>query len=178
MAPAASPSAPGTSGASRAPGAHVAADPTLLALVPQAGITLTYDPATTAGVAADPSLAASASQLAIGLATPAATASSAASAGPGGDLAVVSVIRLRDPSVDETWFRDWRDSYDDASCANAGGVVRRAETVVGQSTVYIGSCAGGSFTYHARVDGGSAVISLTSIGPANLGQMIMAGLAG
>jgi hypothetical protein len=148
----------------------------LLDLVPRGGITLTYDPDTTASVAAEPTLAISATGLAIGFAT-AAAGPSPPSAGPGGDLAVVSVIRLRDPSVDEAWFRDWRDSYDDAACANAGGVTRHAESVVGQTTVFVGSCAGGSFTYHARVDGGAAVISLTSIGPANLGKLIMEGLA-
>jgi hypothetical protein len=156
--------------------ASVVADPTLLALVPVDGIRLTFDPATTSRVAADPTLAASASALAIAVATPDGELIPGSSAAPGLDLAVVSVIRLRDPSADDAWFRDWRDSYDEASCANAGGVVRRAETTIGGATVFVGTCAGGSFTYHARVDGGAAVVSLTSVGPSQLGRTIMEGL--
>ena len=169
---ASSPGATGPSGSL----ASVVADPTLLALVPVDGIRLTFDPDTTSRVAADPTLAASASGLAIAVATPDGELIPGSSAAPGLDLAVVSVIRLRDPSADDAWFRDWRDSYDEASCANAGGVLRRAETTIGGGTVFVGTCAGGSFTYHARVDGGAAVISLTSVGPSQLGRTIMEGL--
>lgn len=171
-------SAPGPSGPSGSGTsvATVVADPTLLDLVPIDGIRLTYDPDTTARVAADPTLRESATGLAIAVATPAGELIPGSSAAPGMDLAVVSVIRLRDPAADDAWFRDWRDSYDEASCANAGGVLRRAETTIGGVTVFVGTCAGGSFTYHARVDGGAAVISLTSVGPSRLGQTIMEGL--
>ena len=86
------------------------------------------------------------------------------------------MIRVRDPSVGDDWFRDWRDSYDEAACANAGGVTRRAETNIAGETVYVGSCAGGSFTYHVRIDADAVVMSLTSIGPGRLGQRIMEGL--
>lgn len=154
----------------------IAADATLLGFVPSAGLTLTYDPDTTARVAADPTLATSASSLAIALAMPIAGSSPRPSSAAGADLAVVSVIRLRDPSFDETWFRDWRDSYDESACANAGGVTRRAETDIRGRTVFVGSCAGGSFTYHVRIDGGAIVIALTSIGPSRIGQTIMEGL--
>jgi hypothetical protein len=110
------------------------------------------------------------------LAVPADTGSPSSSLAPGADLAVVSVIRLRDPSVGEGWFRDWRDSYDGAACANAGGVARRAETEIAGRTVFIGSCAGGAFTYHVRLENTPIVISLTSIGPGRLGETVMAGL--
>ena len=173
-APSPSPSTP-PSGAPSGPA--VAADPTLLDLVPSAGLRITYDPETTAQVATDPTLAASASALAIALAMPAGEITPGSSLAPGADLAVVSVIRLRDPSVGETWFRGWRDSYDEAACANAGGVSRRAETDIGGRTVFSGSCAGGSFTYHVRIDGDAVVVSLTSIGPGRIGQTIMEGMA-
>ena len=178
--PSASPSAttsPATARAPSASGPAVIPDETLLDLLPAAGFTITYDPETTAQVAADPSLAVSVRALAIALAMPAGEVTPGSSLAPGADLAVVSVIRLRDPSVDETWFRDWRDSYDEAACANAGGFGRRAETVIGGRTVFSGSCAGGSFTYHVRVDDDAVVISLTSIGPGRIGQSIMERLA-
>ena len=157
-------------------GPTVDADPDLITIAASDRIRLTYDPETTASVAADPSLATSARALAIGLAVPAGVITPGASLAPGADLAVVSVIRLRDPSVGEAWFRGWRDSYDEAACANAGGVTRRAETEIAGRTVFIGSCAGGSFTYHARLENAPIVISLTSIGPGRLGATVMAGL--
>ena len=149
----------------------VAVDPDLLGFVPQAGdgVALTFDRTTSTTVAADPGLAQDAAALAIGLYT-------RTPASPG-DLVVVSVVRLRDPAADETWFRDWRDTYDTAACANASGVVRHAETVLGGRTFYIGSCAGGSFTYHVRLPDEGVVVSLTSIGAGRLGEEIVQRMA-
>ena len=155
----------------------VVPDPTLLDVLPIGGdgLILTYDPDTTARIAADPSLAADAASLAVGLATLGRAAGR--SAGPLDDLAVVSVVRLRDPAADEEWFRDWRDTYDTAACAQAGGVARHAESALNGRTVFIGSCAGGAFTYHARTDDGAIVISITSIGAARVGEVILRRLA-
>ncbi len=192
-----SPSAGATSPApgSAGPGA-VVVDPGLLRFVTPApdGITLTFDPDTTAQVAADPTLAASAARLAVGLYTATRLDPSALpgaddlavvsarldpSALPGADdLAVVSVVDLRNPAADEDWFRNWRDSYDEAACANAGGVVRHAETQVVGLTVFVGSCAGGAFTYHLRKADVGIVVSLTSVGPGRIGEKIVQGIGG
>jgi len=129
-----------------ASGAAVQVDAALLAFVPAAvdGVPLTFDPGTSATIAADPSVAPDAASLAVALAiVPGASAAD--------DLAVVSVVRLRDPAKDETWFRDWRDTYDQAACSPAGGLVGNAEAEIGGGTVYIGSCAGGVRTYHTRL---------------------------
>jgi hypothetical protein len=133
-------------------------------------VVLTYDPETTARVAGDPELAADVSGLAIGLLRLAGSRPDAP------DLAIVNVARLRDPAADDAWFRSWRDSYDEAACAQAGGIARRAETDVDGRAVFVGSCAGGPFTYHVRIGDGRLVLSLTSIGPANLGRRVVEGL--
>jgi hypothetical protein len=162
---ASSPSGPGGSGSR---GAGAAVDPTLLALVPSGagGVTVTFDPDTTATEAADPSLDANVASLATGL-----------GAVPGGsdqtELVIVNVVRLRDATVDEAWFRRWRDSYDAAACERAGGVVGHASSTINGHDVFIGSCAGGAFTYHLRVAGGRVVVSLTSVGPSRLGQRLV-----
>jgi hypothetical protein len=165
---AASPSLPGPSGPS------VALDPDLLLVVPVAnrtGIDLTYDPQTSAADAADPGVVKDATAIAIALVR--VTGSSATS----DDIAVVSVIRLRDPTVDDAWFRAWRDSYDASACAQAGGVVRHAEVTIAGHQVFVASCAGGAFTYHARVRDGEIVVAVTSIGTARLGELVMTRLA-
>mgnify|MGYP000111894364 CR=1 FL=1 len=155
----------------------VAAEPSLLDLLPLGGdgLILTYDPDTTTRIAADPGLVADASALAVGLATLGRAAGR--TAGPLDDIAVVSVVRLRDPRADAEWFRDWRDTYDAAACAQAGGVARHAESAINGRTVFIGSCTGGAFTYHARTDDGAAVISITSVGPAWIGETVLRRLA-
>jgi hypothetical protein len=155
--------------ASAPSGDVVAVDPTLLATVPDSGDGLerTYDAETTAQVAADPSLASDAAGLAIGLYRP----SGAAPDSP--DFAIVSVVRLRNPSADDEWFRSWRDSYDESACAQAGGVSRHLQTDIGGRTVFIGTCAGGAHTYHVRVAGGAIVVSITSIGLALLGETVV-----
>jgi hypothetical protein len=177
--PAPSPSlGPGTSASAAAGGDAVAVDQALLSFVPISGHGLiqTIDPDTTAEVAQDPDLRDNATALMIASYIPAPTASSASTGGVD-DIAVVSVVRLRDPAADDTWFRAWRDSYDAAACANAGGVARNSQTEIGSHTVFIGACNGGSFTYHTRVSDGAILISITSIGTRHLGETIMERLA-
>jgi hypothetical protein len=150
----------------------VVADPDLLRahLAPAIdGIPVVYDPATTALVATDPGLADDAAALAIGLVI--APGSSTAD-----DLATISVARLRDPALDDTWYRDWRDSYDTAACDRAGGVSGHAQATIAGRTVFIGSCRNGVFTYHARIDAGAVVVSVTGLGPRKLGEKVMAGI--
>jgi hypothetical protein len=145
-----------------------AVDPSLLDLVPAtaAGLTLTFDPDTTAMVAADPALAEDAAAVATGLAVPSGQATPA-------EFVIVNLVRLRDASRDEEWFRSWRDSYDEAACERAGGIVRHAETQSAGRTVFIGSCAQGVLTYHVRIGAGVVVLSMTSIGPGHLGQTLI-----
>jgi hypothetical protein len=163
------PSEPSSGPAS--PGAGVQVDPALLDVAPNPvdGVALTFDPETSASIAADPAVAAEAASLAVGLAV-----------GPGAsgadDLAIVNVIQLRDPALDEAWFRGWRDTYDEGACGQAGGVVRHAETQIGGGTVYIGSCDGGALTYHTRLTSAGIVVSVTGVGSRRLGEKVMSGL--
>ncbi|HUQ77903.1 MAG TPA: hypothetical protein VM427_03380 [Patescibacteria group bacterium] len=146
-------------------------DLTLLDMVPaaEAGAELVPDPETSASVAADRALARDVSYLAIGLARP----RDAAADDP--NLAIVNVVRLRSPgdATDDTWFRDWRDSFDEPACARAGGVARHAQTTIDQIPVFVAACANDAFTYHARIGDGALVLSITSIGPADLGRSIV-----
>ena len=177
-APPSGASATGSPGAGASPdaGLTVAVDPGLLSFIPIGGhgLVQSVDPDTTAQVAQNPALRVNASGLIMAVYTSVPTSASAA---PSDDIAVVSVVRLRNPALDDAWFRGWRDSYDGSACANAGGVTRHAETVIATHTVFIGSCAGGSFTYHTRLAAGGIVISITSVGTAHLGQTIMERLA-
>ena len=164
-------SPPRSDPASPGVGAGAQVDPGLLAFVPSSveGVPLTFDPETSATIAADRSVAADATALAVALA--AVPGSSGAD-----DLAIVSVVRLRDPAKDETWFRDWRDTYDQAACGQAGGVIGNAEAQLGGGTVHIGSCSGGVLTYHTRLDQAGIVVSVTALGSRRLGEKVMAGI--
>ena len=173
--PSASASAPpansSTSGGSIAAGTAVTSDPSLLAVVPAtaAGLQLDYDPDTTASVAADPALAADAKALAIGLAVPAGQATPS-------EFVIVNVVRLRDAGKDDTWFRGWRDTYDQGACDQAGGVAGNAQAEFNKHAVFIATCAGGAITYHVRLEDGAIVLSLTSIGPGRPGERLMRAL--
>jgi hypothetical protein len=151
-------------------GGPLVTDPTLLDRIPaaSAGLTLTYDPETSAALAADPRLARDASSIATGLAVPAGQAASPT------DFVIVNVVGLRAPKTDDQWFRQWRDTYDQAACERAGGVAGHAEADLGTHHVYIGTCAGGATTYHTLLDGGSTVLSMTAVGPGRAGERLMA----
>ncbi|HET7474230.1 MAG TPA: hypothetical protein VFJ71_13985 [Candidatus Limnocylindrales bacterium] len=148
--------------------ASAAADPDLFTVIPiqpADGLTFQYDPDTTGRVAADKGLAKDASALAIGLYT-------VTGQQPVADYAITSIVKLRDPLANEDWFRAYRDSYDASACAQAGGVVRHAEAPIAGRQVFIGSCAGGAFTYHLRLDAQGLVISITGVGPGRLGERV------
>jgi hypothetical protein len=147
-------------------------DPALLSVAPATvdGVAISPDPETAAAIAADPALAGDVEALAVGLAV-----------GPGSsgaeDLAIVNVIRLRDGIFGEAFFRDWRDTYDEAACERAGGVTGHAEADVDGRRVYIGSCAGGAFTHHVALEGEGIIVSVTSVGARRFGEQIVSNLA-
>lgn len=170
--PTASPGAPSgpTATAPTASGA-VLADRVLLAVAPSSvdGIDVVFDAQTTAELAANPELAGDASAIATGLAI---------APGEGGaeDLAIVNVVRLRPGVFSDEWFRDWRDSYDEGACGQAGGQIGKAESELGGRTVHIGSCEGGVLTHHVWLEATDLVVSVTSLGSRRLGERIVAAL--
>ena len=149
----------------------VAVDESLIQRLPVSvgGIVLTSDPATAADIATDPSLAGSASAIAVAFAI---------SPGASGDdeVAVASVVQLRDGVFDDDFYRSWRDSYDTAACESAGGVSGNAEADIGSRHAYIGTCAGGAHTYHVYLEDEGIIVSVTSVGEQRLGEQIVAGL--
>ena len=48
-----------------------------------------------------------------------------------GELAVTSVLHLRDGAFGDAFFRSYRDSYDVAACEPAGGKAGNAEAQIG-----------------------------------------------
>lgn len=151
-------------------GAAVGVDGSLLDILPATveGAVMTPDAETAAGIAADvsldPSLAADLDALAVAL-----------YAGRD-DYAVVTITRLRQGLFGEAYFRDWRDSFDEAVCAQSGGVDGHAEASIGGRTTYIGTCAGGVRTYHVRLSGPDRIVSLQALGEGRYGEQILAGL--
>jgi hypothetical protein len=153
--------------ASPSAGLTVEADPSLFAVIggSSEGLSFVYDPDTTGQVAMDADLARNAVGIAIGLYT-------LTGQQPVEDFAIVSVVRLRDLSVGDDWYRSYRDSYDEAACAQAGGVERHSEATIGTNHVFIGGCGGGAFTYHVRLETRGIVVSITAAGPARLGERL------
>jgi hypothetical protein len=149
----------------------VAIDPTLLSIVPPTvdGVAITPDAETAAQIAAEEALADDVDSLAVGLAV--APGTSAAD-----NLAIVNVVKLRDGVFGEGFFRGWRDSYDEAACAPAGGVAGHAEAELDGRLVYIGTCTGGAITYHVALEADGIVVAVTSVGVRRFGEQIVSNL--
>jgi hypothetical protein len=86
------------------------------------------------------------------------------------DLASAVVARLRPGVFSDAFFRDWRDSYNEGACAQAGGVAGNAEAELGGRTTYITTCAGGLVAYHAYVEELGVIVSLVSVGDRRSGS--------
>lgn len=150
------------------PPAIVAVDRALLDVLPAtiAGLTIEPSPEGEADAASDPGLAALADAFAAAIAVDPQS----------GDFVFAAVVAVRAGIVTDALFRDWRDSYDEGACSQAGGVTGHAEAAIGGRTVFIGSCAGGLHTYHAWLEDRDLLVSASSIGDGRLGERLMEGL--
>jgi hypothetical protein len=91
------------------------------------------------------------------------------------EFAYASVIRLQAPMSDAE-SRSYRDSFDAAACAQAGGLTRTAEAAIGAHQTFIGTCAGGVRTYHVALDAGAMILSVSEAGDRRLAERLIGGL--
>ena len=145
-------------------------DPGLLRFLPASvdGVPMQSAPEAAAGMIADASLARSASALAVGLVV-------APGASTGDDFAASTVVQLRPGIFDDDFYGRWRDAYDQAACAQAGGVASDSRVPIGPNTVEETLCAGGARTYHTHL-AGDILVSITAVGDRGYGNLVMAGL--
>ena len=162
-----SPATSTTAPTSAAPAIDV--DDTLLSHLPAQidGRDLVADSGTAEDLVTDPGLSESVSALAI-----------ASAFGPE-DYVVATVVRLRDGVFGDEFYRSWRDTYDKAVCAQAGGVEQVAiETTIGDRPTFIGTCGGGVHTYHVYLPGPDVLVSMQALGDRRYGELVVAGLNG
>ena len=89
------------------------------------------------------------------------------------DLASGVVAELRPGTLDDAFFTDWRETYDEGACSQAGGVGTIAETQLGGRTVWITTCGGGLTVYHTRIPERNLVVSLFALGEGRYGERLM-----
>jgi len=95
--------------------------------------------------------------------------------GPG-DFVLALVVRLQPGVLDEAGFRNWRDSYDAGVCGGGDAVTGHAQTQIGGRTVYVATCANGLHTYHTWIPASRLLISASSGGTANFGEILFGAL--
>ena len=152
------PSAPIATGA-------VAIEMTLLDFLPATvdGLPLTESPEAEAVAFGDPQLATVGTALVAGIAVDATS----------GQFVYAVVVRLIPKAMDDRVFRDWRDTYDEGACSQAGGVSGNAQAQIAGRTVYIGTCGGGVRTYHVWLQTQDLLVSASSVGDRRLGEKLM-----
>ena len=159
------PSASASRPASASPGSSdtVVRDDTLLAILPSevGGAPVTIEDASFAEAARDPAFAEHVASAAFAVATTPT------------DLASGVVAQLRPGLLDDTFLADWRETYNEGACAQAGGVATNAEAELGGRTVYITTCGGGLTVYHAAIPERDVIVSLFSIGEGRFGEQLM-----
>lgn len=171
--PSAVPSATATPApASRSPAAsesgEVAIDATLLAVLPLTvdGIALAESADGETEALADPGLSLVAERIAAGLAIDPASS----------EFVYAVVVGLRSGAMTDERFRDWRDTFDEGACSQAGGVVGHAEAEIRGRTVFIGTCAGRVRTYHVWLAEAGLLVSASAVGERRLGERLIEGL--
>jgi hypothetical protein len=175
--PGTSPS-PGTGGSpataspspSSPPSGAIRIDPGLLAVLPGTvgGVTLSESPETEGPTATDRKLAASVDRL----------VSAFASSADGSDFALVWVIALKTGAFSDAFYSDWRETFNQGACSQAGGVTGSAESTIAGRAVFVGRCAGGLLTYHAYLPAANFIVSISSFGTNRYGDLLIQGLKG
>ena len=94
--------------------------------------------------------------------------------GPG-DFVLALVVRLKSDVLDDAGYRNWRDDYDVGVCGG-GGVAGHAQTQIGGRTVFVATCANGLHAYHAWIPASRLLVSASSGGTANFGEILFGGL--
>ncbi len=164
--PGSAPTGPSDAPGATAAGTRVAFDEALLRFLPPdiEGVAVVPEPDAFAVAAADPDFARNVEAAAFAVAV------------DGEDLASGVVAKLRPGVYDEAVFRDWRDTYNEGACGQAGGVAGNAQAELGGRTVYIATCGGGLHVYHAYLPERGVIVSLFSLGDRRFGEQLMSGL--
>lgn len=140
----------------------------LLEVLPDSidGLDRQTDPDLDAQLATDPQLVASAQSFA-----------TAVYVDPeSGLFAYASIIELKDGVFGDAFYRDWRDSFDEGACSQAGGVGGNAEAAIAGHTTFIGSCGGGLRTYHTYLEERQLLVSVSAPDQQRLGERVIEGL--
>jgi hypothetical protein len=170
------PSAPPTRTAASQPPAPspsasaIVVDPDLLRILPDQvdGVPIEPAPETAASLVRDRELGSNASALMVGMAI-------APGASGRDDLAVATVVQLRPGVFDDAFFTGWRAAYDEAACAQAGGIGDHDRRTIGAHPVDVTMCTGAAQTYHVHLDG-DVIVSITAAGDRRFGELVLAGL--
>ena len=149
-------------------GLAVALDNSLLAILPAsiAGTQVTSEASSFADAMKDPSFIANVDRAAFAVAV------------NGNDLASGVIAHLRAGVFSDAFWQDWRDTYDEGACAQAGGVLAHATMTLGSRDIFVTTCAGGLRVYHAWLPGPGVIVSLFSVGNGRFGDLLMEGLRG
>ena len=84
------------------------------------------------------------------------------------------MVRPREGVVDDAWFRDWRDTFDEGVCQQAGGVATgRSEIPIDERTVHRSTCVGGVVIHHVYLPEADRLISIQGAGTTDLGRAIL-----
>lgn len=174
-APTAPSPSPGTStaaqgSASPAPGGSPAVpiDASLLGILPPTvgGQVISEIPEIEANLVTDPNLVQNAAALAVALGIN----------GSSGDFAYVAVIELKPIVFSNAFYLSWRQSYDEGACSQSSGLKSTSSTEIAGRPVFVGTCVGGATTYHVHLASPDRLVSITSVGAADFGRLVLAGL--
>jgi hypothetical protein len=93
------------------------------------------------------------------------------------NYAVVTVARLRPGVFDQDWFRDWRETFNEGVCVQAGGVdPGHSEIELAGRQVFRSTCTGGVVLHHVWLPDTRSIVSIQGAGPIDFGRRVIESL--
>ena len=88
----------------------------------------------------------------------------------------MTVARVKPGLFGDLFFRGWRETFDAAVCQQAGGIQGAAQATIGGRQTFVGTCAGGTHTYHVHLPRRDLIVSMQGGGPRRFGERVVEGL--
>ena len=166
------PGAPGGASAGAPPpqssGLHAVVDPTLLKVLPGTvgGARVEEFPDAERQAVNDPDLGRNVSRVATAFAADTA----------GANWVYTAIVDVRPEAQSDAFYRDWQESFDTSACERAGGVTGHTSAVIAGHDVERTACGQGVRTYHLRIAGTGLLLSISSLGDGQFGELEIVGL--
>ncbi len=90
----------------------------------------------------------------------------------------VIAMHARQGALADQRFGDWRETYGQGACEDAGGVVGSAESTIGERQVFVVRCVEGEIVYYVPLADCGELLTIDAVSTRDLGRTLVEHIQG